>query len=76
MAPYVWSINDEAWPHVERPVVRELQPLAAGRPHTVLPLASATHITRDPAQQVGLLQVQLDFLRGALDGASGAAPAQ
>jgi FtsP/CotA-like multicopper oxidase with cupredoxin domain len=25
MAPYVWSINDEIWPHVERPVVREGQ---------------------------------------------------
>ncbi len=50
--------------------------LAAGRPHTVLPLASATHVTRDPAQQAGLLQVQLDFLRASLGESSRPAVAQ
>jgi dipeptidyl-peptidase-4 len=50
--------------------------LAAGRPHTLLPLASATHVTRDPDQQAGLLRVQLDFLRTSLGVSPHAAVAQ
>jgi dipeptidyl-peptidase-4 len=41
--------------------------LAAGRPHTVLPLSGVTHMTRrqeDVAENLMLLQV--DFLRRAL----------
>ena len=40
--------------------------LAAGRPHTVLPLPNTTHVTRDPRQEARLLSVQLAFLRDAL----------
>ena len=40
--------------------------LAAGRPHTVLPLSGVTHMT--PQEQVAenLLLLQLDFLRRSL----------
>ncbi|WP_137814968.1 S9 family peptidase [Gandjariella thermophila] len=40
--------------------------LAAGRPHTVLPLSGVTHMT--PQEQVAenLLLIQVNFLRGAL----------
>lgn len=40
--------------------------LAAGRPHSVLPLAGAGHAVRQEKTAVGLMLHQLDFLRGAL----------
>jgi dipeptidyl-peptidase-4 len=40
--------------------------LDAGRPHTVLPLSTTTHVTREPGQLASLLQIQLRFLRDAL----------
>ncbi|MCK7625827.1 S9 family peptidase [Streptomyces sp. RS10V-4] len=40
--------------------------LAAGRPHTVLPLPGATHLPADDAVNANLLRVQRDFLRDAL----------
>jgi dipeptidyl-peptidase-4 len=40
--------------------------LAAGRPHTVLPLSTTTHVARDPGQQASLLEIQLSFIRDAL----------
>jgi dipeptidyl-peptidase-4 len=43
---------------------------AAGRPHTVLPLVSATHMADDEAVTANLLVLQADFLLNAL-GASG-----
>jgi dipeptidyl-peptidase-4 len=50
--------------------------LAAGRPHTVLPLSTTTHVARDPGQEASLLQIQLQFIRDALDGVSRLRPAQ
>jgi dipeptidyl-peptidase-4 len=41
--------------------------LAAGRPHTVLPVASATHMTPQLEVTENLLLLQAEFLRGALD---------
>jgi dipeptidyl-peptidase-4 len=41
--------------------------LAAGRPHTVLPLASATHMTPQLEVAENLLLLQADFLHDALD---------
>ncbi|AEW93065.1 peptidase S9 prolyl oligopeptidase active site domain protein [Streptantibioticus cattleyicolor NRRL 8057 = DSM 46488] len=40
--------------------------LAAGRPHSVLPLPGATHRVTDAAQSVRLHRYELDFLRRAL----------
>ncbi|QHC22450.1 S9 family peptidase [Streptomyces sp. GS7] len=40
--------------------------LAAGRPHTVLPLPGATHLPADDAVTENLLRVQRDFLKDAL----------
>ncbi|AIA02155.1 S9 family peptidase [Streptomyces noursei] len=49
--------------------------LAAGRPHTVLPLPGATHLPADDAVNANLLRAQRDFLKEALPapehGASG-----
>jgi dipeptidyl-peptidase-4 len=41
--------------------------LAAGRPHTVLPLSGVTHMTPQEVVAENLLLLQLDFLRRALD---------
>ncbi len=40
--------------------------LAAGRPHSLLPLSGITHMTPQPEVAENLLLVQLDFLRQAL----------
>ena len=40
--------------------------LAAGRPHTVLPLSGVTHMTPQEVVAENLLLLQLDFLRSAL----------
>ncbi|GAA3980069.1 S9 family peptidase [Thermobifida alba] len=40
--------------------------LAAGRPHTVLPLSGATHMASDPTVSENLLLLQVEFLRDAL----------
>jgi len=40
--------------------------LAAGRPHTVLPLTGVTHMAADETVAENLLLLQLDFLRRAL----------
>jgi dipeptidyl-peptidase-4 len=40
--------------------------LEAGRPHTVLPLSGATHMTPQETVAENLLLLQLDFLRSAL----------
>ena len=40
--------------------------LAAGRPHTVLPLPGETHLVRDPVTQRQLLRYERDFLLSAL----------
>jgi dipeptidyl-peptidase 4 len=40
--------------------------LAAGRTHTVLPLAGATHMTNDPVIAENLLLLQLEFIQRAL----------
>jgi dipeptidyl-peptidase-4 len=40
--------------------------LDAGRPHTVLPLSTTTHVTREPGLLASLLLIQLRFLRDAL----------
>ncbi|UQA96873.1 prolyl oligopeptidase family serine peptidase [Streptomyces halobius] len=42
--------------------------LAAGRPHSVLPLPGATHAPADDGVNENLLRVQRDFLRDALGG--------
>ena len=49
--------------------------LAAGRPHTVLPLSGVTHLASQEDVAENLLLLQVDFLRSALglDGA-GLAP--
>ncbi|GCD47542.1 S9 family peptidase [Streptomyces paromomycinus] len=41
--------------------------LAAGRPHSVLPLPGAGHAPTDPAVNANLLRFERDFLRSALD---------
>ena len=41
--------------------------MAAGRPHTFLPLTGITHMTNDPVVAENLLTLQRDFLRDALD---------
>ena len=41
--------------------------LAAGRPHTFLPLSGVTHMTPQEVVAENLLLLQLDFLRQALD---------
>jgi len=41
--------------------------LAAGRPHTFLPLSGVTHMTPQEVVAENLLLLQLDFLRNALD---------
>ena len=40
--------------------------LAAGRPHTFLPLSGVTHMTPQEVVAENLLLLQLDFLRQAL----------
>jgi dipeptidyl-peptidase-4 len=40
--------------------------LAAGRPHTVLPLSGVTHMTPQEVVAENLLHLQVDFLRKAL----------
>jgi dipeptidyl-peptidase-4 len=40
--------------------------LAAGRPHTVLPLSGVTHMARQEDVAENLLLLQVDFLRSAL----------
>jgi dipeptidyl-peptidase-4 len=40
--------------------------LAAGRPHTVLPLSGVTHMARQEDVAANLLLLQVEFLRGAL----------
>jgi dipeptidyl-peptidase-4 len=40
--------------------------LAAGYPHTVLPLSGVTHMTPQEVVAENLLLLQLDFLRDAL----------
>ena len=40
--------------------------LAAGRPHTVLPLSGTTHMTAQPEVAENMLRLELDFLRRAL----------
>jgi len=47
--------------------------LAAGRPHSVLPLSGVTHMTPQEVVAENLLRVQVAFLRSALSGS--AAPA-
>ena len=46
--------------------------LAAGYPHAVLPLSGITHMASQEAVAENLLLLQLDFLRSALGGPSGA----
>jgi dipeptidyl-peptidase-4 len=41
--------------------------LAAGRPHSVLPLSGVTHMTPQEEVAENLLTLQVDFLRKALD---------
>ena len=40
--------------------------LAAGRPHSVLPLSGVTHMTPQEVVAENLLRLQLEFLRGCL----------
>ncbi|MEU6996287.1 prolyl oligopeptidase family serine peptidase [Streptomyces sp. NPDC046465] len=40
--------------------------LAAGRPHTVLPLSGASHLVSQEDQAANLLRLELDFLNGHL----------
>jgi dipeptidyl-peptidase-4 len=40
--------------------------LAAGRPHTVLPLSGITHLASDEVVAENLLLLQVEFLRAAL----------
>ena len=49
--------------------------MAAGRPHTVLPLSGVTHMASQEEVAENLLLLQVDFLRQALDGQDGAAAA-
>ena len=44
--------------------------LAAGRPHTVLPLSGVTHMTPQEVVAENLLRLQVAFLRSALSGTS------
>jgi dipeptidyl-peptidase 4 len=44
--------------------------VAAGRPHTVLPLSGVTHMTPQEVVAENLLHLQVEFLRHALDSAS------
>src|SRR6185295_17089464 len=41
--------------------------LAAGRPHTVLPLSGVTHLASEEAVAENLLLLQVEFLRSALE---------
>ncbi|MFE7312087.1 prolyl oligopeptidase family serine peptidase [Streptomyces sp. NPDC057555] len=50
--------------------------LAAGRPHTVLPLPGATHLPADDAVNANLLRLQRDFLLDALPAAQADAAAE
>lgn len=45
--------------------------LAAGRPHSVLPLTGVTHMTPQEVVAENLLQLQVDFLRRSLAGGTG-----
>jgi dipeptidyl-peptidase 4 len=45
--------------------------LAAGRPHSVLPLSGITHMPTDEQVAENLLLLQLDFLRQALGTSAG-----
>ena len=49
--------------------------LAAGYPHTVLPLSGITHMASQETVAENLLLLQLDFLRRALGVPSGQQPA-
>jgi dipeptidyl-peptidase-4 len=49
--------------------------LAAGRPHTVLPLSGVTHMTPQEVVAENLLHLQVDFLRRSLAGGPGLATA-
>ena len=40
--------------------------VAAGRPHTVLPLSGVTHMTPQEVVAENLLHLQVEFLRSAL----------
>jgi len=42
--------------------------LAAGRPHTVLPLSGVTHMTPQEVVAENLLHIQVDYLKSALSG--------
>ncbi|MER7542479.1 prolyl oligopeptidase family serine peptidase [Actinomadura sp.] len=42
--------------------------LAAGRPHTVLPLSGVTHMTPQEVVAENLLHIQIDYLKSALSG--------
>ncbi|MCP9950150.1 S9 family peptidase [Actinomadura madurae] len=42
--------------------------LAAGRPHTVLPLSGVTHMTPQEVVAENLLHIQVDFLKSSLSG--------
>ena len=48
--------------------------LAAGYPHSVLPLSGITHMAAQEAVAENLLLLQLDFLRRALDGVARVTP--
>jgi dipeptidyl-peptidase-4 len=48
--------------------------LAAGRPHTVLPLTGVTHMASQEEVAENLLLLQVDFLRAALRAPAPAAP--
>lgn len=45
--------------------------LAAGKPHSVLPLPGATHLPADDTVNAQLLYFQRDFLMNALEGGAG-----
>jgi dipeptidyl-peptidase-4 len=48
--------------------------LAAGRPHTVLPLTGVTHMASQEEVAENLLLLQVDFLRAALRAPAPPAP--
>lgn len=49
--------------------------LAAGRPHSVLPLNGVTHMTPQPVVAANVARLQVDFLRGALTESVASLPA-
>jgi dipeptidyl-peptidase-4 len=48
--------------------------LAAGRPHTVLPLSGVTHLTRQEVVAENLKLLQVDFLKRALSSVESTTP--